>query len=30
VDIFLPVDAEISVKINDKVKGGKSIISKVT
>lgn len=29
VDIFLPVDAEISVKINDKVKGGKSIISKV-
>ncbi|WP_019038201.1 phosphatidylserine decarboxylase family protein [Psychroflexus tropicus] len=29
VDLFLPVDANISVKINDKVKGGQSIISKM-
>lgn len=29
VDVFLPLDAKISVEINDKVKGGKSIISKV-
>ncbi|SDG54882.1 phosphatidylserine decarboxylase family protein [Psychroflexus sediminis] len=28
VDLFLPVNSEISVSINDKVKGGKSIISK--
>lgn len=28
VDLFLPVDADIAVNINDKVKGGKSIISK--
>lgn len=29
VDLFLPADSKISVEINDKVKGGKSIISKV-
>lgn len=29
VDIFLPVDTTLSVEINDKVKGGKSIISKI-
>lgn len=29
VDIFLPIDANISVEINDKVKGGQSIISKM-
>lgn len=29
VDLFLPVDSIIDVKINDKVKGGQSIISKV-
>ncbi|MBZ9627682.1 phosphatidylserine decarboxylase family protein [Psychroflexus sp. CAK57W] len=29
VDIFLPLDAEVLVEINEKVKGGKSIISKV-
>ncbi|NEV93273.1 phosphatidylserine decarboxylase family protein [Psychroflexus sp. YR1-1] len=28
VDLFLPVDTDIAVNINDKVKGGKSIISK--
>ncbi|GAA0757364.1 phosphatidylserine decarboxylase family protein [Psychroflexus lacisalsi] len=28
VDIFLPVDAEVSVKINDVVKGGKTVIFK--
>jgi phosphatidylserine decarboxylase len=28
VDLFLPVDSEVSVSINDKVKGGKSIILK--
>ncbi len=29
VDLFLPVDAEIKVELNQKVKGGESIISKV-
>jgi phosphatidylserine decarboxylase len=29
VDIFLPPDAEISVKIGDKVKGGINIIGKL-
>lgn len=29
VDVFLPVDAKITVEINDKVKGGQSIISKM-
>ena len=28
VDVFLPVDSKITVEINDKVKGGQSIISK--
>ena len=28
LDLLLPVDAEITVNINDKVKGGKSVISK--
>lgn len=28
VDLFLPVDAEVSVKINDVVKGGKTVIFK--
>jgi phosphatidylserine decarboxylase len=28
VDVFLPVDAEITVELNQKVKGGESVISK--
>lgn len=29
VDVFLPTDAKLSVSLNDKVKGGKTIISKM-
>lgn len=29
VDLFLPLDAEIKVKLNDKVRGGESIIAEI-
>lgn len=29
VDVFLPIDANIQVKLNDKVKGGISVIAKI-